>query len=372
MNKIIGTVLGLSLLSSPVFASKARLQALGEDINGSMFLHDSRNVFVNAAELNYHKDFITIEWGQTNNADATTSTADVDSTTDSRAEGGFFKSFGNMVYGVYLGAESEKSNMLRAASGVVDSTGKPLGEENTIDFFLAGDAGVEWGANVTYSNSMDDQDSTKPEQNVLRTRLGFISGEFEIFANIGLDYNASTEAAEYKEKSSYDIGATYALNDSTYMLRLTSLQGENRAGEEYKERRLAIGTAKTYTLNDKATMWISGWYKLDTLECDGAFATANTCNEGSTDKNDESYLPISIAFEVATTEWLTLRTSIGQNIIGTSDNGTDEKTITDSTMVNAGASLIFTDFQVDSVIGNDVNAEGDEKSVARISMTYKY
>ena len=66
MKKHITLALGLVVLSGSAFASKARLEALGQNADGSQFLSDSRNVFLNAAHLNYHKDFVTFEWGDTN------------------------------------------------------------------------------------------------------------------------------------------------------------------------------------------------------------------------------------------------------------------------------------------------------------------
>src|SRR5690606_13118987 len=97
MKKQIAIALGLAVVSTSAFATKARLEALGEDANGSMFISDNRNVFLNPATINYHKDFVTLEWGDTTQA--------VDAAETPRAEGGFFKASGNMVYGLYLGSE---------------------------------------------------------------------------------------------------------------------------------------------------------------------------------------------------------------------------------------------------------------------------
>ena len=109
MKKQIALAGCLVFMSGTAFASKARLQALGEDVNGSQFISDNRNVFLNAATLNYQKDLVTMEWGDTSNAG--------DDSDSPRAEGGFFKASGNMAYGVYLGSESNTANGLRAAAG---------------------------------------------------------------------------------------------------------------------------------------------------------------------------------------------------------------------------------------------------------------
>jgi len=56
MKKQLTVALGLAVLATPAFASKARLQALGEDVNGSFYVNDLRNVFLNAANVNNYKD----------------------------------------------------------------------------------------------------------------------------------------------------------------------------------------------------------------------------------------------------------------------------------------------------------------------------
>ena len=59
MKKHILIATGLALLSGAAHATKARMQALGQDQNlGSFYLGDTRNVFRNAADLNGTKDYI--------------------------------------------------------------------------------------------------------------------------------------------------------------------------------------------------------------------------------------------------------------------------------------------------------------------------
>src|SRR5690554_693409 len=97
MKKQLTVALGLAVLATPAFASKARLMALGEDANGSFFINDNRNIFLNAAEANNHADLVTFEWGNNNGAD---------SDTDANAEGGILYSHKNLVYGLHLGGQS--------------------------------------------------------------------------------------------------------------------------------------------------------------------------------------------------------------------------------------------------------------------------
>lgn len=360
MKKQISIAMGLAVLSTGALASKARLEALGQDANGSMFLEDSRNVMLNPATLNFNKDFVTMEFGDT--------TGTTDSTKAPRAEGGMFKASGNMVYGMYFGSESNTSNGLRASSGT-------MAEQNNTDFFVAGDAGVQWGARLTYHDFQDKQASADTTSSAMRATLGVISGNIETYLNIGLQNKAEVGASEFNGKSAMALGLTYAMGDVDYMVKYEALEAENTASKSYKVQNTHIGVAKTYKLNDKANAWASAWYKMDTMD-DGWAGT----------EKKSTFMPLSIALEVMAKDWLTFRGSVTQNFIGTTeDTAGDEKTIADTTKVAAGASLIFGDLTIDGVIGNNAGAKAigtdtaggagtlrTDTLMSRVSMTYKF
>ena len=68
MKKLLLLVIALLLISSGAFASKARMQALGQDAEaGSYYVSDTRSVFTNPAYVNSYKNYIITEWGQTAN-----------------------------------------------------------------------------------------------------------------------------------------------------------------------------------------------------------------------------------------------------------------------------------------------------------------
>lgn len=369
MKKQIAIAMGLAVLSSSAIASKARLEALGEDANGSQFISDNRNVFLNAATLNEHKDFVTFEWG------AESVTADAAATPN--AEGGVFKSVGNMVYGAYFGSSRDVTNSLRAAAGA------NVAEQNVLDLFIAGDAGVQWGANLTYSAY--DQDSTDTKSSGMRLNGGVVAGDLSAFAQVGLTNKAEVGANEFEGKSSFDLGVTYNLSDMYYMARIDMANAENAAGNEFTKQNLHVGAAKAYRLNDRANLWMSAWYKMDKMEDkDAGFAGIA---DGETKDN---YLPVSIATEIMVKEWLTLRGSVGHIVFGTNEVENGDKTTKTDTVVNAGATLHFGDFQVDGLVGNiDTGATGDntvggsdtstgqgvlrtDALMSRVSLTYKF
>lgn len=351
MKKQIALAIGLAVLSTGALASKARLEALGQDGEGSMFLDDSRNVMMNPAVLNYHKDFVTMEWGDTSST--------LDSASGPRAEGGLFKAAGNMVYGIYFGNESNLSDLARLDSGTPE-------ESNTTDFFVAGDAGVQWGARLSYEDYENKQGNDDQSASSMGIKLGIISGDIEGFLDFGLGSKAENGDDEYEGKGSMDIGITYGQGDVDYMIKVKTAAVEDEDGNEIKGSETKVAVAKTYKLNDKATMWASAEYNMNTYECDDAAFDAVCVLEtnsgvpaalGGTDtavgENKLTYLPVSIALEVIAKEWLTLRGSVTSNVMGTYENDDGDKaTIADSTVVAAGATLSFGDLSFDGMIGN--------------------
>jgi hypothetical protein len=360
MKKLAIATLGLAVLSTSAFASKARLEALGQDANGSQWIDDQRNVFLNPAHLNTHYDWMTLEWGDTAEPS--------DATATPRAEGGIFKNAGNMIYGLYLGAEANDSNLLRRAAGL----GATDDEMNNLDLFVGGDAGVQWGARLTHSAYDDGADR---KNSAMRLGLGVVSGNIDAFLRIGLSNTAEDGTNEFTGDSSTDLGVTYAMGDLDLMVRAISFGGENEGGDKYTESRTHVGVGKTYKLNDKATAWTSAFYKMENKE---DFAGTET---------KKTFLPVTVGMEVAAKDWLAFRGAIEQNVlIGSQEVGdADAATIADTTSVTAGMSLIFGDFNIDGMIGNtsDTAVAGDDTAaqngtlrtdtlMSRVSMNYKF
>jgi hypothetical protein len=387
MKKQLVVALGLAVLATPAFASKARLQALGDDVNGSFYINDNRNVFLNAANINNHKDLVTFEWGDTGTA--------VDGTAAPRSEGGVFKTAGNMVYGVYLGSESNTSNAFRTLGA-----GVAMEEENNIDLFVGGDAGMKWGANLTYSKSNDDETAGTEDtsQQAIRTRLGVIAGDIEGYANINISNKAEDATGdEFDGNLGYQIGAIYNLNEYRIFADYSSFSGDADSGTttddgEISTSKLQVGAGRATKLNDKATLytkanllWVKGENDYDTTNTGFAGGCSGTavflCEEYK-----GTSIPVVIGLEYDAASWLALRTSIGQTIWGKQEDADDKKGFQETTVVNAGATLKFGELSVDGVIGNSLsgaNAGGDNTAtgngnlrtdnlMSRVSMTYRF
>ena len=93
MKRQLAIALGLAVVSTSALASKARLESLGQNANGSQVIDDHRSIFLNPAHLNHHKDFVTIEVGNTasqtysnsGTADTSDDTFDTDSVAGAKA-----------------------------------------------------------------------------------------------------------------------------------------------------------------------------------------------------------------------------------------------------------------------------------------------
>ncbi len=385
MKKQLVVALGLTVLATPAFASKARLQALGEDTYGSFYVNDNRNVFLNAANVNNQKDLATFEFGNTTNSQ--------DGTTSPRAEGGVFKSMGNLVYGVYLGSQSNTSNGYRSAAGLNGGAG--TFESNNLDLFVGGDAGMKWGANVTYSNTAKDETANGAKQEAIRTRLGVIAGDIEGFANINLVNNAKDSTGQkFEGKLGYQLGAIYNLNDYRIFAEYRDFSGKAKGANDadISSNQLQIGAGRSTKLNDKATLFTRAQFQHNKASNDSGSATfAATCSSAFSvgcKSYTSSQVPLVAGLEYDAASWLTLRGSVSQVLWGTQEDKSNKKGFANSTTVNAGASLKFGEMTVDGVIGNSAALAGaaptstdtsggngnlrTDNLMSRVSMTYRF
>lgn len=375
--------LGLAVLAAPAFASKARLQALGEDNYGSQYINDNRNIWLNAAQINNHKDLVTYEFGSENVSD--------DAATP-RGEGGVFKTMGNMVYGVQFGGASSTANGLRTAAGLAGAS-----EQNNIDVFVGGDAGMKWGANLGYAKSANENRANGASAESMRSRLGVIMGDLQVYANVNLINNAkgtNATGAKFEGDLGYQVGAIQAWDGNTVFADYRSFDAEgNIAGtkSDINLMQLQVGIGRVERLNDKTNLFAKASYVMGEAENEAVtsqFGTAN-CGTGNAalfcEEYKSSQVPVVVGLETEATSWLTLRASVGSVIWGSEEDKSNERTIQNSTAVNAGATLKFGELSVDGVIGNGTaggaapaaneTASGTIRTdslLTRVAMTYRF
>jgi hypothetical protein len=365
MKKQLTVALGLAVLATPAFATKARLQALGEDVNGSYYVNDNRNIFLNPAHVNTHKDLVTFELGDT--------TQVTDATATPRAEGGYFRQAGNLVWGVQFGSEANTSHQFRALAMGADV----VGEENNLDLFVGGDSGLKWGANLTYSKSSEDELGGATDgdtQEAMRTRFGVVMGDTQVFGALNLTNKAeAASGAEFKGKLGYRLGATHAWEGYTLFGNWQSLTGENvGADSDIKASTLELGAGRQTRLNDRANLFARLQLTRTTVEVEPA------------DETKTMSLPVVVGLETEATSWLTLRASVSQALWSSVDTDGDKAPLHETTTVNAGASLKFGELTVDGVVGNTATdgttvASGTNSGtlrtdvlMTRVGMTYRF
>lgn len=386
MKKIAVVAAGLAVLSTSAFATRARMEALGQNqAQGSYFMRDSRTIFRNASHINDQKNFIVAELGDSQNAnDGTNGQAE--------AEGGFVKDAGKFVYGVMLNFQRDDASA--AGTVDIDADGATngandlifLGEDERIDLFFGGDAGIQWGLNISYAyqkdERLDDNDSgTAREEdgkgstyNYLGVNLGMTMGDLEAWLN--MDINEETEGSlatgqgvgagtssvdpgnTFEGDFAFQIGASYAIKDHVVYFEYDrdgyeaqNIAFKNNENTDFTETVFTLGVAKMMEINEK-----SRWFWDIVLTLDEQETTQNT-RQASTDNND---LRFTVGFESDVRSWLTLRGSVGQNVgysrndvdnTGANTLQSDDDSQFSTTVANAGATIKLGDIMIDGVLG---------------------
>lgn len=396
--KKISFIVALACLSTSAHATKARMIALGEDAaDGSYYIQDDRNMFRNSAFLNDYANKSVLEWGNSSGAAGT----NLDTDGAPKAQGGFIKNGGAYNYGAYLGNESNTTQLLRMSAW---GSGDTLSHaDNVLDVFFGGGSDMKWGANLAYSKNKTETSSTvKNEDHSYGARLGVATDNMDAFANIALGNNAKrtngSNTFEYDGKLGYHVGGTYRMGAwSPFVSWKNGKWDVKQTGSATAEgtfTELQVGAGHTHNLSSTTRVLTRVNYFKEAVELKYAAGTT----EGKISK-----IPLVVGFEADATSWLTLRGSVGHNLIGNVEaknlgsvpNATvravyaaryttteQKRTITNSTAVNAGASLTFGSLVVDGSIG----ANGTDGATAatksgvldldrlltRVGMTYSF
>lgn len=400
MKKIMMIGSALLVLSSSVFATESRLLALGmkeTDNDGMYYIQDSRNIFLNVANVNNYADQLVTEYGA---AGRTFNNATLDTPEIPKAQGGVFKKYGSTVYGVYYGNESNTSSLLRvAASNLVTGAKTLQTADNQIDLFVAGEAGVKWGANLLYSSGKNETIGSK--DNALATRFGVIGSNWDAHANISLSSKSerTDTPMEFKGKLGVHVGGSYNVAAGKVFGYVKAYGWDQRLSTtasmikgDFTSYYLGYGQEKAVNGSDKLFASIA----VRKTDINIAFAAKAEVRQ--------VLVPVTFGYEAKATEWLTLRGSIIQNLYGTKDNknittgvdklngvatalvtaiygGTGKSTVANSTEVNAGATLNFGQLAIDGLVGTTgtTGTAGSKTGVlsasnlqTKVGVTYKY
>lgn len=375
MKKNVLLIAGLAVLSTSAFASKARIEALGT--NSNLYIKDNRNVFRNAATINSNKNYIVTEWGTAKKDDVpgTSTTAAAP-----RAEGGFFKEAGSLAYGLYLG-----DNGSRNTDRVEQSTAAGfLAQDNALDLFIGGDAGLQWGAKVHYANSKQEPGTAAAvrKNTAFGLGLGVVMGAVEGYANIDLSDKSTgdgtTAANEAKLKPSFTVGGSYVWSDYTLFAEVANGKIESKIGtttETDKDFDVLVGAGRVMEINPTARVFGNVAVKMTKSETNDGAAPSTT------EKTTNTTLPVTFGFETDATTWLALRGSVSQNVLLNNEKvetsgattSTVKNTNRNTTTVNAGASLTFGKLALDGSIGAMTTGSLNlDTLMSRVGATYSF
>lgn len=372
MKKIITVGSAIMLLSTSAFASKSRLQALGEDKDGSYFISDFRNIYINPAELNSMGNKVVLEWGGNG---TTLGGATLDGDDKTKAQGGVVYGLSNgMKLGVVLGDETDVAALTRmlASNGGANANGFMQTADNVVDVFLAGQSSVNWGVNFLYSASKDETTgNNKHDQNAYAVRLGASKDAWNahMLLALGAKSNDSndTNAPTYKGKFGMRVGGGYDISAETKafgMYESYSWKQDNATTSEREGsfNKGIIGVGHTQKVSDSAKVYAKLQGDLTNIKL--ATSTGNTTEA----KITRMSVPVSVGFEHQALEWLVIRGSVVQNLFGTvKDSGlTNNFGTVNMTTIGSGAATAgeWLRYLANARYGSSTTGNGGKKTIA--------
>lgn len=383
------TIIALALagMATSAYASKARVEALGQDADDNYFINDSRSIWYNVSHIHDYKDMVMVEWG--NSAGETTNSTGLDGEANPKAQGGFFKSAGNGVYGIYLGEESNTGYLLRHTAETAGATAiSLLKPDNVVDVFYGMDmGGMRWAANVLYSKS-EVKDGATPtnnkEQTAMAARLGASSDMWEAHVNVSIKGESKTSAATpevFDGKLGYHVGGSYKLGAGKVIANYKGFKWDiknatHTTAVEAKYTQMWLGYGHEHEAGG-GTIFTQVYYRNTKVEAPFTTQAAEL---------KHAIIPLVVGFEAKANDWLTWRGSVSTNLHGKVENkgitttnfqsvvanalagafdatvnaGTETRkdTIKDSVSVSAGASLNFGKLSVDGLVGSTGSNRG--------------
>lgn len=340
--KNLSLVLALMIAASPAFASRARLEALGEGKNGSYYINDGRNIFLNPAQIVKHKKKLWLEFGG--------EPTGADTVGNVRGQGGFSNTFGDFTYGLYLNQTSDRALTTISTVNTLASTSF-ISPDSAAEFFFGGEGGMNWGVSVFYAGN-NTRATTGPNNtaSLLGARVGIESGSLAAFASVGIISSSKIANAtndEIKGKLSLDAAVTYAMDNWTYFGKFQTFGSDatiSSATTEIRQTGFGAGFGRTTEFSKTVTMF-------SRLEADYQKQTA-TGSSASTVWN----VPVVLGAEAQALSWLAIRGSVAASLLGqqngSSTDANFKSNLAGTTTVAAGVGMTFGDVQIDGVVAS--------------------
>ena len=387
-----------------VYASKARLTALGQDSKmGSYYLEDSRNVFKNPALLNSSGDFAIVEAADSDDPD--TGEGNILQGHGEGAEGGVFKKISSDIsMGVYLGNALNDNSSQVSGTGYAGSSAfsAPTAMEanENVNLFIAGEQGVRWGVRISKASSSTKTpaDSSLPEYEKEHDQLGIgvgvDMGKYKAYAHMDIqdEYKGGTvttsnayEKDHLIEASWQKFGASMKVKDIVVFADFDLKKVEATTGaatkvtDETEKSVVTLGAGYSKAVREDSMVFVDLSLKKSTSKDTNGDPAAI---EDKEIEKDQMEMPLVVAFEKKATSWLILRASVKQNILignekvsGYTDAANKdlnvEKGIDADTSVNLGMGLDLDELQIDGTLGTTEGGLVDSRNIAgRVGVSY--
>ncbi len=369
----------LAVFSINAFASKARLQSLSQNENGSQYVDDKRNVFLNPASAYRYGKWANFEWG----SNLTPSTPN--------AEGGIFYQLNGNIWGLQLGRESGAQTYITAANTqVAVDPNNFINPKNTVNLIFSNKGNVNWGFELLYGSSEDKADTVTagttayPNRKASTIELGggAEADGYDVWAKILLAYSsewetASTNTNSFKGKPTFSVGGSYAFSRDDKAFANVTIGGWDVTSSNNalkKESSVAAGTlgyAYYLSADSDTKFYLSPAVTLNNAKIkDG--------NNGLDSGSDTLRLPLTIGMEMNANDWLTLRGSVAQSVlISESTQTVTDKHHENTTSVAAGAGVTWKKLTLDGTLrGSNTAASAGlldgNNLLANVGMTYLF
>lgn len=361
MKKLL--VIAIVLASSAAFATRARLNALGN----APHIDDAASVYTNPADIFNIADSLTIESGDQNVVPGAGAAVD-------GAEALLIKSAGDAKWALSLGHDDARSFAQRSAAA--SGTFAVIAQQNPIELTYGMKTGdMAWAGTLVYSSF--NNKTTEVKESTMGLKFGVNASAWDVAVDLGLTDKWETSAAtndEFKGKSNIVVRGGYWLSSDMYVHGLLGMTGYEAtdggaAAGEVKSTDIEIGAINTMKNDGNEFFW-------------GASLASSTEKDDTADTKDSSLMvPFIIGVEANAASWLTVRGSIEQNVIIQDEKSeTGSTTTTDlapganSTIFAAGAGLKLGKLSLDgSILTGASNQNIDSANLlGTVGMTYSF
>jgi hypothetical protein len=362
-------------------ATKARLVALSQDSNGSYYIMDTRNIFLNPAQLSIMKDHLNFEWGKQDRPGVATEVPE--------NEGGFVMSLGAGKIAAQLGRVTDFDRLVREInSGLPDTaaaltTGGTVAEgQNALDLMYSGGNSLHWGAGVAIERSKNSVGSPDKQASVqgYELRGGVHTDVWEAFGGLIVASESKTDVGTTNGKIKEPVGVRLG-GGFQYMPNMRGYASlgydkysatVDNGSVDYDGKRLNIGVGNVYVRNLEENARLFAAVELNYLD----HKDSNNKSGQPDEQLTVLQLPVTLGIEADANSWARIRASVRQNVLlgtmhTTVNNPPNDsqkwENAPNSTSVAAGVGASANRFNFDLAV---VQPLRDDASHVEVAMTY--